>query len=385
MTQDSVLSPQSLFLDSIPLIDHHCHSLLREQPRTEEEFRTFFTESYYPEIAREHVPHTVFFQWALRALGDLFGCEARAEAILERRAALSLEALIRQVVEDANLRAWLVDYGYSTAQTFDHAELEPRVPCRVERVLRLEPLIEQLIVQSPNFDTMYDGYLLALADLRRQGFVSLKSIIAYRVGLQMGEPSRKEAKDEFAVLKQRAEREGKLRIDSKPMLDFLIAEAVAQAHAQEFPIQFHTGFGDPDQDLAKVNPAFLRLLFHSEKYRGAKIVLLHASYPYARTLGYLAAVYPNVYADFGLAIPFVAGEARGVLRELLGLAPASKVLYSSDAFHIPELYWLGAKLGRQALGAVLEEYIADGMIDHTAAYSMAEMILWRNADQVYLH
>jgi hypothetical protein len=32
----------------------------------------------------------------------------------------------------------------------------------------------------------------------------------------------------------------------------------------------------------------------------------------------------------------------------------------------------------------LEEYIADGMIDDTTARSMAELILWRNADQVYL-
>jgi hypothetical protein len=371
-------------LSSVPLIDHHCHSLLREQPHTEEEFRAFFSESYYPEIARRHVAQTIFYQWALRALGDFFGCDPRAEAILEKRRTLPLESLIRKVVAGANLRAWLVDYGYSTAQTFDHAELAPRVPCRVERILRLEPLIEHLIVESPDFETMYDSYLHALADLRGQGFVSLKSILAYRVGLQIGEVSRQEAQAEFVALKQRATREEKLRIDSKPMLDFLIVEGVAQANAQEFPIQFHTGFGDPDQDLAKVNPAFLRPLFHPEKYRGAKIVLLHASYPYTRTLGYLASVYPNVYADFGLAIPFVAGDARAVLRELLGLAPASKVLYSSDAFHIPELYLLGAKLGRQALGAVLEEYIADGMIDDTTARSMAELILWRNADQVYL-
>lgn len=374
----------SLSLDSIPLIDHHCHSLLREQPRTEEEFRTFFTESYYPEIARQHVPHTIFFQWALRALGDLFACEPRVEAILERRNSMPLDALIAKINTDANIRVWLVDYGYSTAQTFGHDELAPQVNCRVEKILRLEPLIEQLIIESPKFSTMLDAYRYALQDLRGQGYVSLKSIIAYRVGLQLGAVDLQDVKAEFEALKARATRDGKLRIDSKPLLDFLIPLAVEQASAQEFPIQFHTGFGDPDQDLAKVNPAFLRPLFHSEKYRGAKIVLLHASYPYARTLGYLSAVYPNIYADFGLAIPFVAGEARSVLRELLGLAPASKVLYSSDAFHIPELYWLGAKLGRQALGAVLEEYIADSMIDNATAHRMGEMILWRNADEVYL-
>lgn len=371
-------------LSTIPVIDHHCHSLLREQPRRVEEFRALFTESYYPAIAREHVQHTIFYQWSLRALAEFFQCEANAEAILAKRSALELGALIEKVVGDANMRAWLVDYGFITAHTLSHRELAPLVPCRVERVLRLEPLIERLIVESPDFDTMLEAYRQALQDLRGQGWVSLKSIIAYRVGLHIGAVTRDEAQAEFAPLKERARREGTLRIESKPLLDFLIREAMEQAHRQEFPIQFHTGFGDPDVDLAKVNPALLRSLIHGEPYRGAKIVLLHASYPYVRTLAYLAAVYPNVYADLGLAIPFVAGDSRAIVRELLGLAPASKVLYSSDAFSIPELYWLGAKLARRALAAVLEEFIAEGLIDEVTAQQMAEMILWRNAERVYL-
>ena len=373
-----------LDLSAIPLIDQHCHSLLRVQPRGEQEFRACFTESYYPEIAREHVPHTIFYQWALRALAEFFGCDPRAEAILEKRNGLPLQALIRRIVEEANLRACLVDYGYSTPHTFGHDELAPLVSCRVEKILRLEPLIERLIVESPNFPTLQDAYVQALIGLRGQGFVSLKSIMAYRVGLQIRETSRAEVEAEFAPLKERAQRERSLRIASKPMLDFLIMTALEQAHAQEFPIQFHTGFGDPDQDLAKVNPAFLRPILHSDKYRGAKIVLLHAAYPYVRTLGYLAAVYPNVYADFGLAIPFVAGDAHAILRELLGLAPASKVLYSSDAFNLPELYWLGAQLARRSLAAVLEEFIKGDLIQRDAVEPMAEMILWRNAERLYL-
>ena len=63
--------------------------------------------------------------------------------------------------------------------------------------------------------------------------------------------------------------------------------------------------------------------------------------------GYLAAVYPQVHADFGLAVPLlsVAGM-RHTIRGLLELTPTSKVLYSSDAHLIPELFYLGAKSGR---------------------------------------
>lgn len=369
-------------LTAIPVVDNHCHSLLREQPKTAEDFHRFFTESYFPEIAKEHVQHTIFYQWSLRALADFYGCEPRADAIMEKRGKHHLRELVHKTVTDAKIHGWLVDYGYSTTETFGHDELAPMVNCRVESILRLEPLLEQLIKQAASFDDLHDAYLDRLKDLRGQGLVSLKSIIAYRAGLQLGEANRDDARAEFKALKERATREGKLRLDSKPTLDYFIPLAVEQASAQEFPIQIHTGFGDPDQDLAKVNPAFLRPLF-ADKYRGAKIVLLHASYPYCRTSGYLAAVYPNVYADFGLAIPFAAGDTRAILRELLGLAPASKVMYSSDAFHIPELYWLGAKLGRRALGEVLGEYVTDGMIDEATALGMAELILHGNAEKVY--
>ena len=72
-------------------------------------------------------------------------------------------------------------------------------------------------------------------------------------------------------------------------------------------------------------------------------MLLHTGYPYVRSLAYLAAMFPNVYADMGEAILFAAGEATEIIRELLGLAPASKILFSTDASLVPELYWVGAR------------------------------------------
>jgi predicted TIM-barrel fold metal-dependent hydrolase len=101
-------------------------------------------------------------------------------------------------------------------------------------------------------------------------------------------------------------------------------------------------------------------------------------------MAYLAAMFPNVYADFGEIQLFVAGgDLRAVVRELVGLAPASKILFSTDASLVPELYWLGARAGRRVLGEVFDEHIADHLIDERTALGMAEMILWRNAERVY--
>ena len=60
-----------------------------------------------------------------------------------------------------------------------------------------------------------------------------------------------------------------------------------------------------------------------------------------------------------------------------------EILFSTDASLVPELYWLGARIGRRALGRVLDEHIADGAIDEATALGMAEQILWRNSERVY--
>ena len=94
-------------------------------------------------------------------------------------------------------------------------------------------------------------------------------------------------------------------------------------------------------------------------------------------------MFPNVYADMGEAIMFAAGEATEITRQLLGLAPASKILFSTDASLVPELYWVGARIGRRALARVLDEQIADSVLDEHTAYDWAERILWRNSERVY--
>jgi predicted TIM-barrel fold metal-dependent hydrolase len=210
----------------------------------------------------------------------------------------------------------------------------------------------------------------------------MKSVIAYRTGLRVERVNADDAATAYHALRDVGRRAGHLRIESKPLLDHLIVIAVEESARQNVPIQFHTGLGDPDLDLTLVDPAALRLLF-SDRFRTAPIVLLHTGYPYVRSLAYLAAMFPNVYADMGEAILFAAGEATEIYRELLGLAPASKLLFSTDASLVPELYWVGARLGRRALGRVLDEHIADGAIDERVALDWAERILWRNSEAVY--
>jgi hypothetical protein len=372
----------ALDLSAIPIVDNHCHSLLRNQPPDDDAFRIHLTESTFPEIARDHVPTSLFYHWTMRELAVLLHCESTPAAVHAARRERGFEWLTREIVQRANFKTWLIDTGYGALTTYSLDELRALAPCRIEEVIRLEPMIEDLIVESTSFDGFLESYRAALDDLRGRGIVGMKSVIAYRSGLHVQEVDRSDAARAFGSVHEAGQRDGRLRIESKPLLDHLIVIAVEESARQSVPIQFHTGLGDPDLDLTLVDPAALRLLF-GERFRAAPIVLLHTGYPYVRSLAYVAAMFPNVYADMGETILFAAGEATEIYRELLGLAPASKLLFSTDASLVPELYWVGARAGRRALGRVLDEHIAEGAIDEEVALDWAERILWRNSEAVY--
>jgi hypothetical protein len=371
-----------LDLSSIPIVDNHCHSLLREQPPDDDAFRIHLTETYFPEVARDDVPYSLLYQVTFRELAVLLDCEPTPDAVHAARREHGVDWLTREIASRANFKTWLIDTGYGAETTYSLDELRAMTGCRIEEILRLEPLIERLILESTDFDGFLGTYEAEIGDLRSRGMVGMKSVIAYRSGLQIESVERTDAARAFGVVHEAGKRDGRLRIESKPLLDYLVVLAVEASARQSVPIQFHTGLGDPDLDLTKVDPAALRFIF-SDRFRAAPIVLLHTGYPYVRSLAYVAAMFPNVYADMGEAILFAAGEATEITRELLGLAPASKILFSTDASLIPELYWVGARLGRRALGRVLDDHIADGAIDEPTALDWAERILWRNSERVY--
>jgi len=330
-----------------------------------------------------HVPETVFFRWAIRELAAALGCAPTTEAVLDARSRTSADALARRLLGEANISVLLIDHGYRTDETLPPSELATRLPCRVLPLLRLETLAQELIVRHETFDGVLDAYSAVVEKARADGFVGLKSIIAYRTGLAVQSTSRSDAAATLGPVKERARREGRVRLAVKPLNDYLLLRALEIAERQAMPVQIHTGFGDADLDLREANPLHLRPLLESGRYAKVPFVLLHASYPYVRELGYLAAIYPNVWADVGLAIPHLAAEIPSVLRQLLGVTPTSKVVYSSDASQIPELFWLAARWGRRGLATVLDELITLGALDGDEALAVARRVLGENAAAIY--
>lgn len=374
-----------LDLSAIAVIDNHCHPLLLQQQMDVRAFRSYFTEATDASFIEQHVQHTVYYRWMVRQMADFYACSRTEEAILATRNNLSVEELVKRLVREAHIETLILDPAYPLpAECYSPEQISQMGGCRTAKMLRLETLMQQLIVASGDFDEVVARFAEGVSNIRERGYCALKSIVAYRTGLQVEEWSKDQAIISFKEARSDAQRTGTLRIAHKPLLDYLLHIAFQKAAEQHVPVQFHTGYGDSDTDMRLGNPLHLRAVLERSDYRTMPVVLLHESYPYCQLGAYLAAVYPQVYFDLSYTIPFVdALEMRSFTQQALSVAPASKLMFSTDGIHVPEMHWAGALRGRRIIGQVLQAMIEADELDEAEAYHLAQLILHDTAASVY--
>ena len=285
---------------------------------TLDEFRGMFSESPDPR-QWPHIAGVVTYRRAVRELAAFHGCKPTEDAVYTHRLEADFSAYASALLRATNSELLFVDDGYPPpGEGVEWRELGELADCNARPVLRIERVAAQKGEAAVGE---------AAAGARANGFVALKTISAYRTGLE------RERLHGF-------------------VLDALIAN---EATGQPLPVQVHTGFGDSDLYLARADPSHLKPLI--EQFRETTFVLLHC-YPFVREAGWLAHVYGNVYFDLSLTIPHVSRPAEAV-REALELAPVTKLLYGSDAARTPELYYLAAKWWREALAEALPQLYGD--------------------------
>jgi hypothetical protein len=300
--------------------------------------------------------------------------------VLEARAQQAYAAWVPRLFREANIALVLCDAGYGGDGAYSQDQMAALLPCPVRPILRLETTAQALIATHATFSNMVEAFVEQVGRARQDGYVALKTIVAYRTGLDIAVPSRAEAAAAYPPLHEAAQRDGQVRLEHKPLLDYLLWLAAEQAARQALPLQFHTGFGDRDADLRAANPLHLRLFIERSN---AQCVLLHAGWPFYRETAHLAALYSHVWLDLSLAIPFATAGIPAMLRDILGMAPFSKILFATDAFTMPEIFWLAARWGRWGLGQVLESFIRERLLTGQEAWIAAEAILAENARRLY--
>ena len=364
---------------SIALVDHHTHSIVRG-PVDSTAFTLMGTESDRPAAAAQTGLDSQIGFAIRRWCAPLLGLDPSvpADHYLEARAAIPNEDVARRLLPEAGFERLIVETGYRGDEIIAAAELGSLAGSPVETVVRLETVAEQMAATAPSASGFADAFRDSLGRAAN-GSVGLKSIVAYRFGLDF-DPARP---SDDAVVQAAGrwlgeiESSGRARIADEILLRFLLWEAVELG----LPLQIHTGFGDPDLDLRRADPLLLTDFLRATEGR-CPVLLLH-TYPFQRHAGYLAQTFPHVFLDVGLAVNYAGARAEAVIAESLELAPFGKVLYSSDAWGVPELHLLGSWLFRRALSRVVGRWVADGDWSRTDAESVIRRIAAENARGVY--
>jgi uncharacterized protein len=330
-------------LSQVALVDHHAHGIVAP-PATLDEFRGLFSESPDPR-QWPHVATALTYRRALRELAELLGCEPSEAAVHEHRAATEPDAYAATLLRATGTEWLLIDDGFpAPGEGTGVDRMGELAGCRAAPVMRIERVGEEGIARGLGLDELREHVRAEVATAIGRGFVGLKTIAAYRSGLDVAVEA-----DPAAAAAALAARPA--RLEDRALLELLLLDALEANAADPLPVQVHAGFGDSDLFLPRADPTLLGPLI--ERFRDTPFVLLHC-YPFVRQAGWLAHVYANVWFDVSLTIPHV-WRAAEMVREALELAPTSKLLYASDASRTPELYHLAARGWRTALAEVLGE------------------------------
>jgi uncharacterized protein len=373
-------------LAALPLVDHHCHGLVRRD-LDRGGVEALLTEADWP--PRTDPPGALggslfdsqiglaLRRWCAPVL-DLQP-HAPVGTYLARRADLGAAEVNRRMVAATGIVTFLVDTGYAPEPVTTPEELAALGDGTAGEVVRLEAVAEEVLGGGCSAAAFADAFRERLAE-RSTAAVGVKSIAAYRAGLDLdgARPAPGEVAAAAGALLRAADAGGRLRVADPVLHRFLVWCGIDLGR----PVQFHVGYGDADVDLRRGDPLRLTGLLRATAPTGVPVMLLH-NYPFHRHAGYLAQVFPHVFVDVGLATHNLGRRADALLAELLELAPFGKVLFSSDAFGLGELYLLAAALFRRALGRLLAAGVADD--DWTAgdAVRIAAAIGSGNAVRAY--
>src|SRR5215469_6332415 len=367
-------------VDGLPLLDHHCHGVVRTD-LDRAGFESLASESDWPAPpGQTHLDSQAGM--AIRAICapplDL-PRHIDAATYLRRRAELGANEVNRRLLRATGIRTYFVETGYRGSEVLTPQEIADVAGAEARTVIRLERVAEELVETGVNANSFIRSYTEALAAAAADA-IAVKTIIAYRYGLDF-DPSRPSPRETAAAAAEwlhDCEQRGSIRLDHPVLLRAVLWAGVDLGK----PIQFHVDYGDSDIVMHRCDPTKMTGFLQATRGSGVQVMLLHC-YPFQREAGYLAHVYPHVWLDTGAAISYTGPNSLAVVRESLEVAPFGKVLFSTDAFGLPELYLCGARLWRRALGLLLKEWLSSDWLSPADAQRYAANIAWGNACLAY--
>ncbi len=383
------MTSQPLDLTGIPAIDSHCHPFEAS------------TATMTPDLLRDSISVSLrgttsplnetmlLSRITIRALAAFLDCEPTYEAVVAARNAASASdysAYIGHLYASQGIAGLLVDPGYPLTPLIEADQFGNLVTIpvwegyRIERFFPSSGSFHGAAGDRPRqpFSEVLEAFRAELdQQARRPGFAFFKSIMAYRTGLSIRPVADAEAAAAWEAHTAYGDE------PEKTIRDYLFRVTCAKCREYGVPFQLHTGHTSHVNVWPAVNPILLTPVLNEPEIGETSLVLVHGGYPFCTEAGYLTSVYPNVACDLSLMIPWASVGIARRIRETLEAAPVAKVLYGSDAIHLPEMNWLGALVGRRAIASVLGDLLAEEVLTPHEATEAAADILHRNAERIY--
>jgi Predicted metal-dependent hydrolase of the TIM-barrel fold len=371
-------------IDIERLVDHHCHGIITdtlERPRLE----ALMSESHRPAIPGVTQFDKPLGQVIRRYCAPILDLEplASADDYVRRRTELGGEEVASRLMKATRVAGMLIDTGHRSDDILGVEAMGALSGGFAHEVVRIESTMEQVARTAGSGLELIDGFDVLVRE-RAAGAVALKSIVAYRTtfAIDQTRPTRAEAIAAADAWLRRNEASGWRRLEDATLIRHALFQALDICAERQFPLQLHVGVGDLDVDMPKCDPTVFIPFVKQAEERDVPITLLH-SFPFVQESAWMAEVFSNVYFDVGFTLNFTGPQARRIMEEALGMGPFFKQLYSSDAFGLAELHYLGAVQFRRVLDAVLSDWIAAGDCTAKDADRIAAMIGFENTERIY--
>ena len=378
-----------------PVIDSHCHAFLPEKEK--DSFEQYLTLADHP-IPKEDMTNTFIYRKVVGELSRVLDFKGKHEEIINERNRIYQKDpvdYIKLLFDDANIEMLLVDTGYPAKEfsgySIDLKDFSKIVPCEIKEIYRIDITIFNLLNDHVPFKTAVEQFHEQNKNAVKNGAVGLKSVIAYRTGLEiqrnnyedttkaymkfLAEDKKKELTKELLSAKSKY---------IKKILDYFVFLGIEDSIELNVPFQIHVGIGDaPFIDLRLANPVLLYDLINDESTKKSKIVLTHGGYPWLEEAGFLVNSYPNVFLDLSETIPFISIGVKEKIFNIFEMTPTNKIMYGSDGYNIPELFWISSIIARKAISTVLNELVESEDIDEEWANTIAKQFLNGNTKRIY--
>ncbi len=381
-------------MTGFPVIDHHSHPFEAEMATLDPESlaRVFFhgmgdipkpgvkkaRQWGATDDLRYHFLHMGVVYTMVCQLSKVFGCPAELEVVASernRRTSESFSAYAKLLYEDVGIVGSVLDTGLP-----EDDPLLDLIPGKLMRLVQMDPLLDKLLEESGSYPELLRGYQEALdRRVREDGFIGVKSHLAERVGFGVEPVSDADAEAAFP---------GAKASDSEAYKKVYVAIFTAtllQCQELGVPVHLHSGLtgGLWNGPISNADPFLLVPFIRRPEFLRTRIVLLHAGYPWIQHAAELAHALPHVWVDMGWTTPWISLRIVECLRDVIGIAPLSKVTIGSGGHGTPEIAWLAAKTAKIALGEALGDAVRLGLMASKQAEEAGRMILHDNAAGMY--